>query len=251
MKSKRSPATGSRREAQRPRVGVGGDDLVGMGREVQGLDAGAGSQVERPLDLGAHRQLGERGRGAADAEDVVASDHAGAAAAPCKAGAQVGDDVPVVHAVAVRPDVDDRPGLDAVAHDQAEGLRVVARQCGARRGGLDRLLEDEQPGQRLQGRVTDRRAQARDDLAPGQRRGRGSAQQLGHPVDGVADLEQGRPQPRAGRRVDGGHGRRQTVASTASPTAIGRRLEIQTAVTTTAAAASAMRMRTPVLAWVP
>ena len=65
--------------------------MRGVPAQVQRLHAAAGAEVERPADRRADRELGERGRGAADAEDVVARAAARDAVEAC---AEVGGDPP-------------------------------------------------------------------------------------------------------------------------------------------------------------
>nr|BFF14933.1 hypothetical protein GCM10025699_62360 [Microbacterium flavescens] len=55
---------------------VGGDHPAGVPRDVQGLDAAAGAEVERPVDLPRDHQAGEGRRGSADAEHVVLAEGA-------------------------------------------------------------------------------------------------------------------------------------------------------------------------------
>ena len=147
IRSKRSPATGSKKEPsrtsippavrvaglhdgevveggvepgqpERPLVDVGGDHPAGVGGEVQRLDPAAGAEVERPVDRLADGQLGQGERGGADAEDVVGSDAGLAAVEP---GRQVGGhpEVPVASGVGggVRADVEPRGHL---AHARGE-----------------------------------------------------------------------------------------------------------------------------------
>ena len=55
---------------------------LGVGGQVQRLDAAAGAEVERAVDRLAHGQLGQRGRGRADPEHVVGATRRAARPAP-------------------------------------------------------------------------------------------------------------------------------------------------------------------------
>ena len=52
--------------------------MAGVAEQVEGLDAAAGAQVERPVHRPAHRQLRQAQGRLPDSQDVVAAQHAGA-----------------------------------------------------------------------------------------------------------------------------------------------------------------------------
>ncbi len=137
---------------ERPLVDVGGHDVAGVLTEVQGLDAAAGAEVERPVDRVAHGQLGQRGGGRADPEDVVGTDgDAGAV----EAGGEVADHPPAAPVVGVGPQV--HPGAHlADAALEHPGHAEPVEQAGEGSlhvGDRHRGLEQEQPGQRGQRRA--------------------------------------------------------------------------------------------------
>ena len=103
--------------------------------QVQRLDAAAGAEVERAADRLAQGQLGQRGRGGADAEHVVGGDPDQLAVETRR---QVADDPPVVVVVGVRAAVEERPHLAAGATSMPPATSGVdqpgERAVGVRRG---------------------------------------------------------------------------------------------------------------------
>ena len=130
---------------------VGGDDVLGVAQQVEGLDAAAAPQVQRGAHGGAWGQARQREAGAADAQDVV-----GGQGTAGDELAQVGGHPPADLAGVVDGLVGaqvhsgaDAPGLIGLT-DQADGGR--ARRPGTGQGGVEgdgrnRLTEHEQSGQ--------------------------------------------------------------------------------------------------------
>ena len=203
-----------------PGVDVGGDDGVGVGRQVQRLDSAPGAEVEGPGDRLAQRELGQRGRGGADAEHVVVGD---ADVRAVEAGREVGDDPQVAVVGGVRADVEQRAYLAAGGTEEA-GVLELADQPGQGALGVlggDRRLEQEQPGQRGERRAVARPPQGRRGLVAAERLVGAGAEQVGDGVVGEAGGLQGRaqtkgqvrhvgPAPLVVSRAD----RRQTVGET-------------------------------------
>jgi hypothetical protein len=133
-------------DAQRPLVDVGRDDLIGVGGQVQRLDAAARAEVEGPDGPVADGELGQRRGGRADAEHVVGR-HPNQLSV--ETGCQVADHPPVVVVVGVGPAVEQGSHLAAGADQHAAGDQRVdqAGQGTIGVGTVDVGLQQEEPGQ--------------------------------------------------------------------------------------------------------
>ena len=136
-------------EPQRAGVDVGRDDRLGVAGEVQGLDAAAGAEVQRPADRLAQRQLRQARGGGTDAQHVVGTDPLRRTVQP---GGEVGDDPQVLVVGGVGPHVEAGGDLADALLEQALRAQVVdqAGQCRLGRREPDRHLQQEQPHQRRQ-----------------------------------------------------------------------------------------------------
>ena len=178
---------------QRAAVDVGRDDMAGVGREMECLDAAPGAEVERASDRLAHRQLGEAGRRARDAEDVVRAHSDGGAV---ESGGQVGDHPQVAVLSGVRTAV--HPCADlAEALLQQPGVAELVDQPRQRPVCLvavDRGLEQEEPHQRVERPARRRTPQRGEGLVASERPVGVLAYRLGDPVVGEVSGEQRVPQ---------------------------------------------------------
>ncbi len=173
-----------------------------MPPEVQRLYAAAGAEIERAADRCARGDAGEGQGRATDPEHVVDGDLADVAARGV--GSVVADDVPVGVALAVRPDVDQRPQRRA-APDQAEGEQVVQREVPGDVGPLHLLAEDEQPHElRVRTMPVLQGAAGGHALVATQRGVRGRAQHGEEAVGGEARVEERLAQPEGRRTVRAG-----------------------------------------------
>ena len=217
MRSKRSPATGSKKEPSRTSTSTPLSSalscVIQRARlltsvattrpawrgEVEGLDAAAGAEVERRADRLAHRQLGQARRRARDAEHVVGTD---GDRRPVEARRQVRDDPEVAvqaglgggvrAAVHPRRDLADalleQPGVAEPVDQPGQGpVGVVA---------ADRGLQQEQPDQRVERPARRRTPQRGQGLVAPERAVRLLADRLRHPVVGEAGGVQGVAQRR-------------------------------------------------------
>ena len=181
-------------QPQRALVHVGGDDPFGVGGQVQRLHSAAGTEVERAPHRLAHGQLGQRGRGRADAEHVVGGDAVGL---PVEPGRQVAGhpEVEVVGGIGAyvdpRTDLADRPleqpGVAERVEQPGERLLDLADRDGR--------LEQPQPGQRLDGGAAGRRPEAGKGLVARERGVGRRTQRSGDAVVGEPRPDQRRPQP--------------------------------------------------------
>ncbi len=136
-------------DGQRARVDVGGDHLVGVAAQMQGLHPAAGAEVQRPRDRVADGELRQRRRCRADSQHVVGGD---ADRLAVETGREVADHPPVAVVVGVRAAVEEGAHL-AARGDQhpAPDERVdEAGQRLVRVGPVDVGLEQEQPDQGLE-----------------------------------------------------------------------------------------------------
>jgi hypothetical protein len=109
-------------EPQGPLVDVGGHDVLGVGRQVQGLDATAGAEVQGAAHWLTQGELGEGGGGRTDPEHVVRLD---ADRRAVETRRQVGGDPQVPVLGGVGPDVQQWPDLVGRSLDEALALEVV------------------------------------------------------------------------------------------------------------------------------
>ena len=150
----------------------------------------------------ADRQLGQRGRGGTDAEDVVGAHPVRAAV---EAGGQVADHPQVPVAGGVRADVEARHHLARRVLEDALGRQLLdqarERALGVRH--RDRRLEQEQPDQRLERAAARRTPEAGHRLVAGQCVVGPRAEHLGHAV--VGEPGAGECLPQAHGQVGGRH----------------------------------------------
>ncbi len=177
-----------------PLVDVGGDDPVGVRGQVQRLYAAPGAEVERASDRFAHGQLGERGRGRADAQHVVGGHPDGPSV---QAGGQVAGhpEVEVVRGIGAY--VDPGPHLtDRTLQQPRRAQRV--EQTGERLLDpihRDRRLEQPEPGERLDRAASGRREESGRGLVAREGRVGRRTQRSRDPVVGEPRPDQRLPQP--------------------------------------------------------
>ena len=120
---------------------------LGVGGQVQGLDAAAGAEVEGLADRLAQRELGQRRRGGADAEHVVGATRIGE---PSRPGVRSLTTQRCDVVGGVRADVEQGADLAARRSHEARVLELVDQPGQGPLGvrDRDRGLEQEEPGER-------------------------------------------------------------------------------------------------------
>ena len=195
---------------------VGRDPVCRVPGQVQRLDPAAGAEVEGALDARAGGPGGQRGRGAADAEDVVGRQRAAG-----RGLGEVGGDPPGVLVGAVGPQVAGGDEPAAVRPHEPEGPGADAAgagQGGVQARGVDGQAEHEAAQQHGGGGLAALRHQGRRQrLLPVQGGGGPLAEQRREPLHRVcrpaqvgAQVGQRRGVVGAGRRRAGRRGGRES-----------------------------------------
>ena len=134
-------------ERERARVEVRADDVLGVARGEQGLDAPAAAEVEHAPGVAADGQAREQERRRADAEHVVRRDGEGD-----RVGAVAREDQALGHRE--RHEGTDVAGLDLQQPEARQVLGLQRRERRPRVGFGDRLVQREQADQRVQGALS-------------------------------------------------------------------------------------------------
>ena len=204
-------------DGQGPGVHVGGDDVVGVGGQVERLHAAAGAEVERAGHRVPRGEQGEGGRRGRDSQDVVGVDPD---RLPVEAWREVADDPPGVLVIGVGAAVEDGAHLSS-GGDEHAGVRQRVDQRRERGLGFrarDAGLEEEQPDQRRERRPVRRTPQRGGGLMAVEGGARGLAEQVADGVDAVAGRSERVAQGKRERGVgDAAHprGGRQQVSGPA------------------------------------